>query len=64
MMKGILRHAHIAEPTKRIYPAAGDACDYKAFLEALEFAGCDTCSVEAGTGDFENDAARAIAVLK
>ena len=64
MMKGILRHAHIAEPTKRIYPAPGDACDYKAFLEALEFAGCDTCSVEAGTGDFENDAARAIAVLK
>lgn len=64
MMKGILRHAHIAEPKKRVYPAPGDECDYKAFLEALEFAGCDTCSVEAGTGDFEKDAANAIAALK
>ena len=64
MMKGLLKHAHISEPQKRIYPAAGDAYDYRAFIEALEYAGCETCSVEARTDDFETDAEKAIAVLR
>lgn len=64
MMKGILKHAHIAEPQKRIYPAPGDAYDYLAFIDALEYSGCDTCSVEARTDDFETDAAAAIAAMK
>ena len=64
MMKGILKHAHIAQPQNRVYPAPGDDYDYATFISALEFAGCDTCSVEARTDDFTADAANAIAVLK
>ena len=64
MMKGLLKHAHIAEPRNRIYPAPGDAYDYQAFIEALEFAGCDTCSVEARTENFETDAEKAISALR
>ena len=63
MMKGLLKHAHIAQPQNRIYPAPGDDYDYAAFIAALEFAGCETCSVEARTDDFAADAAKAIAAL-
>ena len=64
IMKGILKHAHIAEPKNRVYPAPGDAYDYLAFIEALEYAGCESCSVEARTENFEADAAKAIAAMK
>lgn len=64
MMKGILKHAHIAEPTKRVFPAPDDGYDYRPFIEALEFAGCETCSVEARSSDFAADAAKAIEALR
>ena len=63
-MKGLLQHAHIAEPEKRKYPAAGDTYDYRAFVEALEDAGCETCSLEASTQNFAEDAAASIAVFR
>ena len=63
-MKGLLRHAHIAEPSKRRYPAPGDAYDYKPFIDALGVAGCDTCSLEAGCSDFASEAAKAIEVFR
>ncbi|MBQ6419995.1 MAG: sugar phosphate isomerase/epimerase [Clostridia bacterium] len=60
----MLRHAHIAEPTKRVFPAPGDGFDYKPFLQALEAVGCPRCSVEARTDNFEADASAALKVLK
>lgn len=64
MLKGVLWHAHIAEPSKRVYPTSDDEYDYKAFVEALEFAGCTRCSLEARYSDFEEDAKKAIDVFK
>ena len=63
-MTTLLRHAHIAEPEKRVYPAPGDAYPYADFISALKAAGCDTCSVEARCSDFEKEAADAIRVLR
>ena len=63
-MKGLLRHAHIAEPTHRAYPTESDAFDYKSFVDALTAAGCEHCSLEAGCRSFEEEAAAAIAVFK
>lgn len=63
-LKGVLWHAHIAEPTKRVYPASADEYDYKSFVDALEFAGCARCSLEASYSDFETDAKNAIEVFK
>lgn len=63
-VKGSLYHAHIAEPSERKYPMNADEWDYKSFIDALEYAGCERCSVEAGTDDFENDAKAAITLLK
>ncbi|MCH5198859.1 MAG: sugar phosphate isomerase/epimerase [Oscillospiraceae bacterium] len=63
-LKGVLWHAHIAEPTKRFYPSKSDTYDYKAFVDALEYAGCTRCSLEAGYTDFEEDAKKAIEVFK
>ena len=63
-MKGLLKHAHIAEPVNRIYPAPEDGCDYQGFINALAEAGCDTCSIEGRSTDFDKDAAAAIRVLK
>lgn len=60
----MFRHAHIAEPTRRVYPRAGDGFDYKPFIDALKAVGVPRCSVEAGCADFEADAAAAIALLK
>lgn len=69
MLKGSIKHAHISNPlpagvTKRIYMKPGDDCDYKAFADALVFAGCPRCSIEASTKDFPADAAEAIKVLR
>ena len=63
-MTTLLRHAHIAEPEKRVYPAPGDAYPYADFISALKAAGCDTCSVEARCNDKEKEAADAIRVLR
>ena len=63
-MTSLLRHAHIAEPEKRVYPAPGDAYPYAEFISALKAAGCESCSVEARCTDFEKEAADAISVLR
>lgn len=69
LVKGSLYHAHISNPmpegvAKRYYMKPGDECDYKAFVDALRFAGCERCSIEASTSDFANDAAEAIKILR
>ena len=63
-VKGDLYHAHIAQPAGRRYPTCGKCYDYKSFIDALEFAGCPRCSIEANTDDWEYDAPRALAVLR
>lgn len=66
--KGLVRHSHIAEPDKRVYPSVGDSDEikaiYKAFLDALKEAGCETCSIEAHTDDFGADIVEAVSILK
>lgn len=61
-------HAHIAEPVNRRYPSEFDSDEaknmYKNFFSALEKAGCDTCSIEGRTDDFENDIKTATAFLR
>ncbi len=58
-------HAHIANPAGRIYPKAGDGCDYSGFFEALRRIGyCSRLSVEAGTKDMQQDAPQAIALIR
>ena len=69
MLKGSIKHAHISNPmpagiAKRFYMKPGDECDYKAFVDALEYAGCPRCSIEAGTSDFASDAEEAAKVIK
>lgn len=61
-------HSHIAEPVKRGYPKKSD-CEtvlyiYREFIKTLEAIGCETCSVEARTDDFNNDVKDAISLLK
>ena len=66
--KGELLHSHIAEPEKRVYPSLNDSEEiiaiYKRFFDALEKAGCETCSVEARTDNFSGDIVSAIAIIK
>lgn len=66
--KGELLHAHIAEPVKRIYPSLKDSEEiieiYKNFFDSLKKAGCETCSVEAHTDDFENDIISALEIIR
>lgn len=65
---GLVRHSHIAEPINRRYPFATDNESvlyiYREFLNALKLAGCDTCSIEAHTDDFEGDVKSSLAFLK
>lgn len=68
-LKGSLRHAHINNPystrdLKREFPLDVGQFDYKGFVDALEYAGCSTCSIEAGYEDFESEAVIACKVLK
>lgn len=68
-LKGLIKHSHISYPykkgeLKRAFPESEDEFDYRSFIEALEEAGCDTCSVEAQTIDFEADALKAGRMLK
>lgn len=63
-VKGFLGHAHVAEPTKRVYPYENDGADYRAFIDALKFAGCPRCSIEASCDDFKAQAPVALKILK
>ncbi len=59
-LKGSLWHAHISNPVKRansnrIYPIGENEFDYKSFIEALKYAGCKRCSIEAACFDFEKE---------
>lgn len=63
-LKGFLRHAHIAEPSCRVYPSFEDEYDYHPFIRALEDIGCPRCSLEAGCKDFASEAKIAAEVLK
>ncbi len=63
-LKGNLKHAHISYPPndgshKRYYPKDINEFDYKGFIDALEFAGCERCSIEAGCEDFKEEIALA-----
>ncbi|MBQ7653873.1 MAG: sugar phosphate isomerase/epimerase [Clostridia bacterium] len=64
LLNGCIKHAHIAEPVNRVYPASKDEFDYKHYLDVLEEAGCDTCSIEAETPDFAKDSKIAIDLLR
>lgn len=63
-LKGMLKHAHIAEPSQRIYPTLNDAFDYRPFVRALEEIGCPRCSLEARNNDFEKEAKAAMDVFR
>ncbi len=63
-LKGFLKHAHFAEPTKRAYPTFEDTYDYRPFIRALEEAGCPRCSLEAGCKNFSQEAKIAAMVMK
>ena len=60
----MIRHAHIAEPSQRVYPSTPDEFDYKGFVAALESVGCPRCSVEANCRDFETDSRAAARLLQ
>ncbi len=56
-------HSHIANPPKRRFPLRADEFDYKSFIDNLKSVGCERCSIESGTDDFEADAKAAFKVL-
>lgn len=60
----VLRHAHIAEPSRRVYPADPAEYDYGSFIRALEAVGCPRCSLEAGVSDFEREGRIACELFK
>ena len=66
--KGLVRHSHVAEPVKRVYPSKDDSVEiksmYKCFFDALKSAGCETCSVEAHTDDFTGEIGETLSFLK
>ena len=63
-----VKHSHIAEPVKRLYPKVSDSEEviyiYREFLSTLEAIGCETCSIEAHTDDFCKDVQESISFLK
>lgn len=68
-LKGSLKHAHISNPSfedggSRSYPLNADEYDYQGYIDALAFAGCERCSIEAGCDDFEKEAVLAGKLLK
>lgn len=68
-LKGSLLHAHISNPVgkdgrKRLYPASPEEFDYKGFTDALVYAGCPRCSVEANCDDFTVEAPVSARLLK
>lgn len=68
-LKGDLLHAHISNPEgadgmKRLYPASEEEFDYRGFVDALVYAGCERCSVEANCRDFASEAPAAAKLLR
>lgn len=68
-LRGSLKHSHISCPyskkgLKRDFPSDIDEYDYQGFIDALRYAGCDTCSVEAQCIDFDSETVKAGEVLK
>lgn len=65
-----LKHIHFSHPlnyseSKRVYPFEGDEYDYAPFADALRQAGyCGRISIEAGTKDIRNDAAKSFGLMK
>ena len=59
-LKGSIRHAQFSKPypsngEKRGFPKSMEEYDYQAFIDALKFAGCERCSVEARCADFNKE---------
>ena len=55
--KDYLQHMHLANPTGRVFPQAGDGADYSKFISNLKKAGYDSrISIEAFTDSFEASA--------
>ena len=63
-LKGHVMHAHIAEPSRRVYPLSAEEYDYRSFIDALEAAGCPRCSVEARCDDFAAEAPVTMQLLR
>ncbi len=68
-LSGKLVHAHTSNPvggnTRRVYPTVNDEFDQVPFLKNLAAAGCEYCSLEAGTGDdYRADAKAALECLR
>lgn len=60
-LRGSIRHAHFSNPhsgneLKRLFPKSFDEYDYRSFIDALEYAGCERCSVEARCIDYPKEA--------
>lgn len=63
--KDYLQHMHVANPTGRIFPQAGDGVDYREFISNLKKAGYDSrISIEAFTDDFAAHAPMALKVVR
>lgn len=59
-VKGNLKHSHISYPPQdgshdRFFPKDINEFDYKGFIDALTYAGCERCSIEAGCEDFNTE---------
>lgn len=68
-LKGSIRHAHFSNPypsngEKRGFPKRLDEYDYQGFIDALKFAGCERCSVEARCLDFATEVFEAGSLIK
>lgn len=69
-LKGSIKHAHIACALEsgmgitRLFPRTTDEYDYQSFIDALEYAGCPRCSVEAGCRYFNLEASLSAKVLR
>jgi D-psicose/D-tagatose/L-ribulose 3-epimerase len=60
-----IRHFHIANPNRRVFPMDAGEYDYSAFFAAVKKSGYrGTMSVEGGTRDFAADGPRAVAFLR
>ncbi len=64
VLKGYIKHAHLANPTGRRFPKSLDEYDYQGFIDALSFAGCERCSVEASCDDYATEAFETASLLK
>ena len=68
-LRGSVRQAHFSNPTstdglKRRFPKSLEEYDYQAFIDALKFAGCERCSVEAKCVDYATEAFEAGNLIK